>query len=124
MGGIASAIVGAVASIGGALMGASASNKAAKYQAEAAKANLEQAKRTASDNEQRENRARAQQVNASGILQDVENAGRTAFGQLTGGKGISTSSLNLGTAASLGQRATLGSSSTLGTRSTLNDNRF
>lgn len=124
MGGIASAIVGAVAGIGGALMGAGASDKAAKYQAEAAKANLEQAKRVASDNEQRENRARAQQVNALGILQDVENAGRTAFGQLTGGTGVSTNSLNLGTAASLGQRATLGSSSTLGTRSTLNDNRF
>lgn len=124
MGGVVNAIVGAVAGIGGALLGAGASDKAAKYQADAAKANLEQAKRTASDNEQRENRARAQTVNAMGILSDVQNAGRNQFGQLTGGTGIQTGSLNLGTAATLGQRATLGTSSTLGTRSTLNDNLF
>lgn len=110
--------IAAIGSIGSSYLQSRSQDKAAQAQKEAARRNAELAKRQATNEEMMNNRqiAAQQNVNPEAIMEDVE---RDPFGQLTGGTGISSDRLNLGTAATLGQQASLNTNSSLGTRSQL-----
>ena len=113
--------IAAAGTLGSSYLQAKAQDKAADEQAKAARRNQELAERQASQEEQARNRQNAagQQVNAAAIADQIE---RSAFGQNTGGTGISRDKLNLGTAATLGQQNQLNSRSTMGTQSSLGGN--
>lgn len=98
---IAGIIVGASA-LAGSMINAHQQSKASERQAEGQRRALEQQKKVALQNEQETNRANKQQV---GFVN--QNMPTGDYGNLTGGTGIQTGDLNLGSAPSLSSNSPL-----------------